>query len=158
MGLYVVVGQRCVCWYEPSPQFRASLYSHWCFVTLPLLALFLFLVRLHLEKLGHPIVNDYLYNPQDKLARYEFDLNLVEVLNLKLRNSIVAMTIVVMLGTYDRSPRVLTCGYHLGQVMYRRDANPCTEGKKTRVGRSWVWIPVCKMSINWSFCSSIQAV
>jgi hypothetical protein len=29
--------------------------------------------RLHLEKLGHPIVNDYLYNPVDKLARYDID-------------------------------------------------------------------------------------
>ena len=59
-------------------------------------------------KLGHPIVNDYLYNPQDKLARYEFDLNLVEVLNLKLRNANVTDDYSGYVGTYDRSPRVVT--------------------------------------------------
>ncbi len=37
---------------------------------------------------GHPIINDFLYNPEDKKARYEIDVNRVQSAVERIRNSV----------------------------------------------------------------------
>jgi hypothetical protein len=43
--------------------------------------------RLHLQSLGHPIINDYLYNPEDKKTRYEIDMDRVQSAVQRIRAS-----------------------------------------------------------------------
>ena len=43
--------------------------------------------RLHLQMLGHPIINDFLYNPEDKKTRYKIDVDRVQSAVERIRAS-----------------------------------------------------------------------